>query len=176
MVTGTVAGSGYVRGSSPRLVRRWEDAAVSMDTPPPTPPPPPPSSYGPSGGASQPVKNPLIDYWKKVVLENYANFRGRARRAEFWWFTLANVLVVIALIVLTAIAKIFFVLYIIYGLALILPSLGVAVRRLHDTDKSAWFLLLYLIPFAGGIIMIVLFALDSTRGTNRYGTSEKYPV
>ena len=146
-----------------------------MEGTPPPPPPPPPSGYG-SGGSTPPVKNPLIDYWKKVVLQNYVNFQGRARRAEFWWFTLANLIAVVVLLVLTAISNIFFLLYILYGLALILPSLAVTVRRLHDTDKSAWFLLLYLIPFVGPIIILVLMLIDSTRGTNRYGASEKYPA
>ena len=57
-----------------------------------------------------------------------------------------------------------------------IPSIAVGVRRLHDTGKSAWFLLFYLVPFVGGIIMIVFYAIDSTPGTNQYGTSEKYPV
>jgi uncharacterized membrane protein YhaH (DUF805 family) len=146
-----------------------------MEGTPPPPPPPPPSGYG-SGGSTPPVKNPLIDYWKKVVLDNYVNFQGRARRAEFWWFTLANLIVFVVLGVLTAIVKIFVVVDVLVVLALILPSIAVAVRRLHDTDKSAWFLLLGFIPYVGSIIMIVLYCLDSTRGTNRYGTSEKYPV
>jgi uncharacterized membrane protein YhaH (DUF805 family) len=140
------------------------------------PPPPPPSAPGSGSGAPQSMKNPLVEYWKQVVLENYANFQGRARRAEFWWFALANIIVFVVLGILTAIASIFVVLEIVVGLALIVPSIAVAVRRLHDTDKSAWFLLLYLVPFVGGIIMIVLYALDSTRGTNQYGISEKYPA
>jgi uncharacterized membrane protein YhaH (DUF805 family) len=79
-------------------------------------------------------------------------------------------------VVLASIASIFWVLYVIFALAVIVPSIAVSVRRLHDTDKSAWYLLFYLIPFIGGIIMIVFWATDSTRGTNQYGTSEKYPV
>ena len=79
------------------------------------------------------------------------------------------------LAILASAASIFWVLYFLFALAVIVPSLGVAVRRLHDTSKSAWFLLLYLIPFIGGIILIVIWATDSTPGTNQYGTSEKYP-
>jgi uncharacterized membrane protein YhaH (DUF805 family) len=146
-----------------------------MEGTPPPPPPPPPSGYG-SGGSTPPVTNPLIDYWKKVVLDNYVNFQGRARRAEFWWFFLANLIVFVVLGILTAIVKVFVVVEVIVALGLILPSIAVAVRRLHDSDKSAWFLLLGFVPFVGGIIMIVLYCLDSTRGTNQYGTSEKYPV
>lgn len=136
-------------------------------------PPPPPASYG---GAAQPeLPNPLVGYWKKVVLENYANFEGRARRAEYWWYTLANVIAVVVLVVLVAVAKIFWVLYVLYVLAIIVPSIAVTIRRLHDSDKSGWWILIGLIPF-GGIVVLVFMCLDSTRGTNRWGTSEKYPV
>ncbi len=136
-------------------------------------PPPPPAGYG---GAPQPaMQNPLIGYWKKVVLENYANFTDRARRAEYWWFTLANVLALIVLIILVAVSKIFWVLYILYLLALIVPSIAVTIRRLHDTDKSGWFILLGLVPFVGGLIILIFMLIDSTRGTNQWGTSEKYP-
>ncbi len=138
-------------------------------------PPPPPANYG-YGGGGQPLPNPLVSYWKKVVLENYAQFQGRARRAEYWWFTLANIIAVIVLLVLVAIAKIFWVLYIVYLLGLIIPSLAVTIRRLHDTDKSGWFILFGLIPFVGGLILLVFMCLDSTRGTNQWGTSEKYPA
>jgi len=144
---------------------------MTMNTPPP--PPGPPSGSG--SGPSQPLTNPLVYYWKRVLLENYAQFQGRARRAEFWWYTLGNVVIAVILVILASLASIFWVLYAIYALAVIVPSVAVAVRRLHDTDKSAWYLLFYLIPFIGGIILIVFWATDSTRGTNQYGTSEKYP-
>src|SRR5262245_42708830 len=109
------------------------------------PPPPPPSSYG--GGAGQPpLPNPLVGYWKRVVLERFADFSGRARRSEYWWFTLANVIAIFALFVLIAITKIFWVLYIIYVVLLIVPSLAVTFRRLHDTDKSGWWILIVLVP------------------------------
>ncbi len=139
-------------------------------------PPPPPANYGGGGGGTPALPNPLLSYWKKVVLENYVNFAGRARRAEYWWFTLANFIAVFVLIVLVAVAKIFWVLYIVYLLALIVPSLGVTFRRLHDTDRSGWWWLIALVPFVGGLILLVFLCIDSTRGTNQWGTSEKYPV
>ncbi len=123
-----------------------------------------------------PIGNPLVGYWKQVVLERYAQFDGRARRAEFWWFTLANLIAVVVLIVLAAAIKILIVLYVIYLLALIVPSLAVGIRRLHDTGKSGWWYLIVLVPFVGGLILLVLMCIDSTRGTNQWGTSEKYPV
>jgi uncharacterized membrane protein YhaH (DUF805 family) len=122
------------------------------------------------------ISNPLIDYWKLFVLERYAKFDGRARRAEFWWFYLADLIIFAILLVLTAIASIFYILYFIVAIAVIVPTIAVGIRRLHDTDKSGWFLLIGLIPLIGGIILLVFFATDSTRGTNQYGISEKYPV
>jgi len=137
------------------------------------PPPPPPVPYG---GASQPMSNPLVGYFKRVVLERYADFSGRARRAEYWWFTLSNAIVAIVLLILAAASKVFLVLLVIYWLALIVPSLAVAFRRLHDTDKSGWFILFGFVPFVGGLILLIFMVLDSTHGTNQWGTSEKYPV
>jgi uncharacterized membrane protein YhaH (DUF805 family) len=146
-----------------------------MDVPPP-PPPPPPGTGGSGAPGSPPIGNPLVGYWKQVVLERYAQFTGRARRAEYWWFALANVICIVALLLLSGITKIFLVAYFIYLLALIVPSIAVAVRRLHDTDKSGWWFLIGLVPFVGGIILLVLMCIDSTRGANQYGVSEKYPV
>ena len=142
------------------------------------PPPPPPASYGTEGVPALP--NPLISYWKKVVLENYTNFTGRARRAEFWWYFLANLIISIVLNIIDA--AIGFgsgyggVLSAIYGLAVLLPGLAVGIRRLHDTDKSGWWLLLVFIPIVGLIVLIVFWATDSTPGANDYGMSEKYPT
>jgi uncharacterized membrane protein YhaH (DUF805 family) len=138
------------------------------------PPPPPPANYG-GGGAAQPaLPNPLISYWKKVVLENYANFSGRARRAEFWWYFLANFIVSVVLNLLQAAASIFVVLVVIYGLAVLIPGIAVGIRRLHDTGKSGWWLLIALIPIVGIIVLIVFWATDGQPGPNQYGPSEKY--
>ncbi len=125
---------------------------------------------------SPPVGNPVVGYWKQVVLERYAQFTGRARRSEYWWYTLANVIVIAALLILTAIVKVLVIAYVIYALAMIVPSIAVGIRRLHDTDKSGWWYLIVFVPFVGGIILLVLMCIDSTRGTNQWGTSEKYPV
>lgn len=119
---------------------------------------------------------PLIDYWKLVVLERYAKFDGRARRAEYWWFVLANFIVAVVLAILSGISDLFLLLYFAYAIAMFIPTIAVAIRRLHDTDRSGWWLLITFVPLVGGIILIVLLALDSTRGTNQYGISEKYPA
>ena len=112
---------------------------------------------------------PIIENWKLVVLERYAKFDGRAGRAEFWWFVLANFVVYVALLILAQISGIFMVLYFLYALALIVPNIAVAIRRLHDTDKSGWLLLLVLVPLIGGIILLVLCAMEGTKGPNQYG-------
>ena len=141
-------------------------------------PPPPPSGYG--GAAAQPaLPQLLVSYWKKVVLENYLNFTGRARRAEFWWYFLANLIITVVLNITDAAigsGSGFYggILTGIYGLAVLLPGLAVGIRRLHDTDKSGWWLLLALTPLVGIIVLIVFWATDGQPGVNQYGASEKY--
>jgi uncharacterized membrane protein YhaH (DUF805 family) len=112
---------------------------------------------------------PLIENWKLVVLERYAKFDGRAGRGEFWWYVLANVLIYFALLILARISGLFLVVYFLVAIALIIPSIAVAIRRLHDTDKSGWWLLIGLIPFVGGIILLVFYILEGTPGPNQFG-------
>jgi uncharacterized membrane protein YhaH (DUF805 family) len=138
------------------------------------PPPPPPANYG-GGGAPKPaLPNPLVSYWKQVVLERYAQFTGRSRRAEFWWYALAGLIIGVVFNILAQVSSIFSILYLIYGLAVLIPGIAVAIRRLHDTDKSGWWLLIGLIPIAGAIVLIVFFATDGQPAPNKYGASEKY--
>ncbi len=113
---------------------------------------------------------PIIENWKLVVLERYTKFDGRAGRAEFWWFALANFLIIIALAILVAVSNIFWILYIGYALALIVPSIAVAIRRLHDTNKSGWWLLIGIIPF-GGLVLLVFYILEGTAGPNDHGAA-----
>jgi uncharacterized membrane protein YhaH (DUF805 family) len=137
------------------------------------PPPPPPSDFGYGGAspATPPDGNPLVGYWKRVVLERYALFTGRSARPEFWWYFLAAAIIGIVFNILIGISSFFFVIYVIYGLAVLIPGLAVGVRRLHDTDKSGWWLLLALIPIVGIIVLIVFWATEGTRGPNRYGAA-----
>src|ERR1035441_9612615 len=113
--------------------------------------------------------------WYLMVLKKYAQFSGRSRRKEYWMFALFNCLFCLPLYILAlvfredAIGSIFLGLYFIYVLAILLPSLAVGVRRLHDTGKSGWMLLLCLIPIVGGIIVLVFTVLDSNPGPNEYG-------
>lgn len=108
------------------------------------------------------------------ALRNYATFSGRARRSEFWWFALFNLLVSIAanIIDVTTNAR---VIDLIVALALFLPSLAVSVRRLHDTNRRGWWVLICVIPIVGFFWLLVLQCEDSTRGSNRFGDSPKYP-
>jgi|APMI01.1.fsa_nt_gi uncharacterized membrane protein YhaH (DUF805 family) len=112
-------------------------------------------------------ENPL-NWYKKVVFENYANFNGRARRAEYWWFFLFNLIITYGLIILGSVLEIsaLVVLSQIYSLAVLIPSLAVAVRRVHDVGKSGWFIL---IP----IYSLILVLTEGNRGTNEYGSDPK---
>jgi uncharacterized membrane protein YhaH (DUF805 family) len=111
----------------------------------------------------------LINWWKVVVIERFAQFTGRAGRAEFWWFVLANFIVSTVLSLLGRASVIFAVLSAIYGLAVLIPSIAVAIRRLHDTERSGWWLLIILVPLAGIIVLIVFYATEGTPGPNKYG-------
>lgn len=126
--------------------------------------------------------NPLISWWKKVIFENYANFNGRARRAEYWYFTLSNFIFLLVLYIFSIAGAIigsmtFFyaglIIYTLYGLVCLIPALAVGVRRLHDINKSGWNMLIGLIPLVGSIILIVWAFTDGDRFTNQYGDDPK---
>ena len=107
------------------------------------------------------------------VLSQYANFNGRARRSEYWYYILAYAIISAVLNALAQYSSIFTVLSGIFGLALICPTLAVAVRRLHDIGKSGWYYLFALIPLVGAIILLVWFVKDSEPGDNVYGPNPK---
>jgi uncharacterized membrane protein YhaH (DUF805 family) len=111
--------------------------------------------------------------WYLKVMKNYATFSGRARRKEYWMFFLFNMIFAIVAIVLDFIIGTYFVLYCLYGLAIIIPSLAVTVRRLHDIGKSGGWIFIGLIPLIGGIWLLVLLVTDGTPGDNAYGPSPK---
>ncbi|RLE20586.1 MAG: DUF805 domain-containing protein [Actinobacteria bacterium] len=119
---------------------------------------------------------PIIDTWKLVVLERYAKFDGRAGRPEYWWFALANFLAWMVLSILAVAAMAFadvlgilmFLVLGAYWVGLIVPTIAVAIRRLHDSNKSGWLLLIALIPF-GSIVVLVFMLLASDTGANQFG-------
>jgi len=107
-------------------------------------------------------------HWYTDVIRKYAVFDGRAGRPEYWWFTLINFIISVVLdVVLRGAAG--QLLGGIYALAVLLPSIGVAIRRLHDTNRTGWWLLVSLIPVVGWIWIIVLLALAGDGGPNKYG-------
>lgn len=108
-----------------------------------------------------------------VVVQKYCDFNGRARRSEYWWFCLANAILSGVLSSFAQKSTIVAVISVIVSLALLLPGLGVAVRRLHDIGKSGWFVLFALIPCVGAIILIVWNCKDSEPGDNQYGPNPK---
>jgi uncharacterized membrane protein YhaH (DUF805 family) len=117
----------------------------------------------------------LVEAWKKVVLENYANFSGRARRSELWWYVLANTIIFVVLNILTNITDLFSLVASLYWLAVLIPGIAVGVRRLHDIGKKGLWLLIAFIPLIGGLVLIYWAVQDSHRGSNEWGVSPKYP-
>ena len=111
----------------------------------------------------------LLEAWKVVVAQRYAQFDGRAGRAEFWWFVLASWIISVVLNILGQASTVFTVIALIYSLAILVPSLAVGVRRLHDTDHSGWWLLIALVPLVGIIVLLVFWATASQPGANKYG-------
>jgi uncharacterized membrane protein YhaH (DUF805 family) len=109
----------------------------------------------------------LVNAFKRVVLENYLNFIGRASKAEFWWYYLASILLSIGTAVIDLILGTAFVNSLL-SLALMLPGLAVSARRLHDTNRSGWWILLALTII--GIIPLIMWYVQSSDNTeNRFG-------
>jgi uncharacterized membrane protein YhaH (DUF805 family) len=117
-------------------------------------------------------------HWYTDVIKKYAVFDGRAARPEYWWFALIN------LIIASAIDLVFSVIAgrgtgqvvgDLYWLAVLLPVLGVGIRRLHDTNRTGWWVLLIFIPIIGWIVLIVFLATASDPGSNRYGPNPQNP-
>ncbi len=106
--------------------------------------------------------------WYVKCLQQYADFNGRARRTEYWMFTLVNSIIVIVLSIIGI-----KLLSSLYGLAVLIPGLAVAVRRLHDIGKSGWMYLLMLIPLIGWIWLIILFCQDGEAEANQWGENPK---
>lgn len=121
----------------------------------------------------------IIMNWYLKVLKQYADFSGRARRTEYWMFTLFNIIIMIIAAVidnvtgLTAGKLPYGVFYFLYALAVLIPGLAVSVRRLHDVGKSGWMILIALIPLIGAIWLLVLMFTDSNAGDNQYGANPK---
>jgi len=110
--------------------------------------------------------------WYLKVLRQYADFTGRARRTEYWMFTLFNVIIGVVLLLIDYGLGTGFLNWI-YSLAVLVPSLAVGARRLHDIGRSGWWQLLGFIPIIGAIILIVWYATDGHPEPNQWGANPK---
>ncbi len=117
--------------------------------------------------------------WYIRVLKKYAVFSGRARRKEYWMFFLINLIISIGFGIIDAMLGTFNaetgagLFETLYSLAVLVPGIAVTVRRLHDTDRSGWWLLIALIPLIGWAVLLVFMLLDGTPGPNRFGPDPK---
>ena len=134
---------------------------------------PPAAGHTPSSGAGEAQGEPAgvcanpVEAFKKVVLENYLNFSGRASRSEYWWFYLAACLLAFFFtLVNEALGGLVW-------LAVFIPFIGVTVRRLHDTGKSGFYLLVSFIPFFGPLALLYWTLQDSEKGSNAFGPNPK---
>ena len=117
--------------------------------------------------------------WSIAALKKYAVFGGRSRRREYWYFVLFSTVISLVLTILDRITGTFDsstgfgLLSGIFTLAILVPSIAVLVRRLHDTDRTGWWVLILLVPLIGAIVLIVFAVQDSTPGSNRFGPNPK---
>ena len=117
--------------------------------------------------------------WYLKVLKQYATFGGRARRKEYWMYTLFTIIAYIVAMILDNMLGLTFgdlgygYLYMGYALLVFLPSLAVSVRRLHDRDLSGWWILIGLVPVIGAILLLVWSCMEGTQGDNRFGPDPK---
>lgn len=118
--------------------------------------------------------------WYLDVLKQYAVFNGRVRRREYWMFVLFNGIVAMVALILDNIFGItigeakFGVIYLLFALAVLVPTIAITVRRLHDIGKNGWMVLLVLIPVIGALWLMVLLALEGSPAPNEYGRNPKY--
>ena len=126
--------------------------------------------------------------WMLMPLRRYADFSGRSRRKEYWMFVLFEIIlftvvgVVGAMLLgagdatevgLDAIGGTLLIIFILMGLALLIPGIAVTVRRFHDQDLSGWFVLLGLIPYIGGLVILIFMFMEGKSGPNRFGPDPK---
>lgn len=120
--------------------------------------------------------------WFLVALKKYAVMSGRARRKEYWFFILFSSLISLIFPIFYGIFNsinpselnnIIIYMWTIYMILMIVPNFTVTIRRLHDTNHSAWWLFLYLIPFAGALVIFIFMVIDGDKGPNRFGEDPK---
>ncbi|MCP3941333.1 MAG: DUF805 domain-containing protein [Desulfobacteraceae bacterium] len=111
--------------------------------------------------------------WYFEVLKKYALFNGRARREEYWMFFLINIIIMFVLLLLGLGGGSLAILSTLYSLAVTIPGIAVSARRLHDINRSGWWMFISLVPVIGAIILLVFTVQDSQPGENRYGQNPK---
>jgi len=110
------------------------------------------------------------------VLKKYAVFSDRARRKEYWMFVLWNIIIISVVYIVSMVinnSELYMYFALLYCLAVVIPSIAVTVRRLHDTNHNGWWIFISLVPFIGHIILLVFLVSDSQPGDNRYGPNPK---
>ena len=127
-----------------------------------------------SEAAAEPIiERSPIDYYLEAF-RKYADFSGRATRSEYWWFYLVTIAVSILISILESILNIpFGLISVLYFFISLIPNLSIQVRRLHDVDKSGWYILLNFLIIIGWIWLLILNILDSNPGANKYGPNPK---
>ena len=131
-----------------------------------------------------------MNWFFDVIKNRYAKFNGRARRKEYWMFQLFCNIFLILICLVASIGLFIYntgefpllgrilmgtggILFVIFAFGLIIPGLAVTIRRLHDIDKSGWWILVCAIPYIGPLVLFVFCCLDSPSGTNKYGPNPK---
>lgn len=112
-------------------------------------------------------------HWYLDVLKNYVGFEGRAHRTEFWMYALIWFIVYVVLAIIEGILGLPGILSGLYSLGTLLPNIAVAMRRLHDTGRTGWWLLIGFVPFIGAIVLLIFYCIDSEAGDNQYGPNPK---
>jgi uncharacterized membrane protein YhaH (DUF805 family) len=118
--------------------------------------------------------------WMLLPLKRYAEFTGRSRRKEYWMFFLFCLIVSVVANIIDGVLGMSGMVGGVYGpvttlfaLAVLVPSIAVGIRRLHDTNRSGWWILIALVPLIGAIVLLVFYASDGTNGDNQYGPDPK---
>ena len=121
--------------------------------------------------------NDFEKYFVNVIRDHYIDFDGRARRKQYWMFTLFNILISFAITLVVGFISegLASMLSGVLALVLFLPGLGLSVRRLHDTGRSGWFLLIVLIPILGALALLYFMVSEGDAGPNEYGPDPKDP-
>ena len=114
-------------------------------------------------------KNAFNNYFIEYLKNSYLEFNGRVSRRQYWMFALFSCLVSFIIGIIGGIIPILSIVSLLYALALLIPSVGLGIRRLHDLGLSGWFFLIALIPYIGGLFLVILFCIPGENKANKYG-------